>query len=277
MPQSPAACPSCAAPASGRFCANCGVPLEGAICETCGSALTAGAKFCHRCGTAVGAAPLPARRTDPAPAFSAALPWAVAGIALVALIALLAGQRFNARAATALDSPRAAAQPGGADDGAPSGPAIVRAPDISALSPRERADRLYDRIMRLDAQGKKDSVGFFAPMAISAYQMLPNPDLDSRYDMGRVAEVAGATPVASAQADTILRLDQSHLLGLILAMRVAADEGRTDRAKDLAARLIANADAELRKQLPEYERHQADIQDALADARKRWAKSPTAR
>src|ERR671939_41658 len=91
-PPTTVACPRCSAQARGHFCANCGAPLAGALCAGCGSALTPGAKFCHRCGTAVGAAPARAAQGG----LSAALPWAVAGIALVALVALVAGQHFNA-------------------------------------------------------------------------------------------------------------------------------------------------------------------------------------
>lgn len=188
--------------------------------------------------------------------FPAALPWAVAGIALLALIALVAGQRFNGRPA---DQSAAAATPamGG---GAPGiGGAPIRAPDISQLSPRERADRLYDRVMRLDEEDKQDSVDLFAQMGISAYQMLPQQDLDSRYDMGRIAEVAGALPFARAQADSILAADPNHLLGLILLISTARTAGDTATEHAYQAKLLAAQDAELARNLPEYQRHQREI------------------
>ncbi|HEU4641993.1 MAG TPA: zinc ribbon domain-containing protein [Gemmatimonadaceae bacterium] len=258
-------CPHCSAPASGRFCASCGLPLEGAACAACHAPLSPGAKFCHRCGTPVGSAPVP-RPGDAAPSgFPAALPWAVAAIALLALIALVAGQRFGTRPAPAT---AAASQ----EEGPPvdaGGPAPVRGPDISALSPRERADRLYDRIMRLDSEGKKDSVQFFAQMGISAYQMLPDQDLDTRYDMGRIAEVAGATPLARAQSDSILAADPNHLLGLILGISTAHDLGDKARADSLQRRLVAAQSSELAKNLPEYQRHQQEIAAAIDAARKK--------
>src|SRR3569833_2723311 len=141
----PATCPSCGAAASGHFCASCGSPLAGARCAACATILTPGAKFCHRCGTAAGAPGT--RRPD---ATSTTLPWAIAGIALVCLIALLAGQRFRSTPpvnaadaqAQAQGAPRGESDAGAAPDGAAPG---VRAPDISSLSPRERADRLFDR------------------------------------------------------------------------------------------------------------------------------------
>lgn len=255
-------CPRCKSPASGRFCATCGSPLDGAICAACGSSLSSGARYCHRCGTAVGATPLPTTRKHSEPRWLAtALPWSVAGIALLALIALIAGQRFNARPAA--DS----TAPPGADAGAVAPGEARRAPDISALTPRERADRLYDRVMRTASEGKSDSAQFFARMAVDAYRSLPELDLDARYDLGRIAETTGALDIAAAQADTILQNAPTHLLGLILAASVAERTGNTSRLAEMQRRLIAAADAERRKNLPEYERHDREIQIALAAAR----------
>lgn len=236
------------------------------MCAACRAPLSAGAKFCHRCGTAVGSIPVQPATSDRGHAGGApaALPWAVAGIALLALIALLAGQRFNARPGPSAGGdalpPQAPAGMG------PSG--AVRGPDISALTPRERADRLYDRIMRLDSEGKQDSVEFFAQMGISAYQMLPEQDLDTRYDMGRIAEVAGAIPLARAQADSILAAAPDHLLGLMLAISTARDAGDTASARALQQRLVRAQATELAKNLPEYQRHQQEIAAAIDEARR---------
>jgi len=255
-------CPSCGSPASGHFCASCGSPLAGARCAACATILTPGAKFCHRCGTAAGAAAAP--RPD---ATSTTLPWAIAGIALVCLVALLAGQRFRSTPANAAqgqvqtqDGPDAAGEPDAqARD--------VRAPDISSMSPRERADRLFDRIMRLDTEGKKDSVQFFAPMAMAAYEPMSNPDADARFDMGRIAQVAGAYPAAKSEADSILAKQPTHLLGLVLAMQAARATGDTAGANAYRAKLRAAQKSELAKKLPEYDRHIADIRDAVASGK----------
>jgi hypothetical protein len=256
-------CPKCAASASGRFCASCGAPLDGALCSGCGSTLTPGAKFCHRCGTPAGGS---AARTEPAGGLAAALPWAVAGIALVALIALVAGQHFNART-VASGAPAGAPAPSALDGTAP-GALGLRAPDISSLSPRERADRLYDRIMLLDSEGKSDSVQFFAQMGVAAYQMLPQQDADSRYDQGRIALVAGAPAVAQALADTILQHDPTHLLGLLLAAQSARALGNESQARTFDSKLLAALPAEQEKNLIEYQRHRTDIETAAATARK---------
>jgi hypothetical protein len=194
------------------------------------------------------------------------LPWAVAAIALLAFVALLAGQRFGgARVASTTPPPVSDGDvPASTASAAPG-----RAPDISNLSPRERADRLYDRVMRLSSEGKVDSVQFFAPMALSVYQTLGPLDADLRYDFGRVAEVAGATAIATAQADTILAADSTHLLGLVLGVRAAQLQGDSVAARRYAHRLLAAEPSESAKRLPEYQRHQGDILEALADARRK--------
>ena len=251
-------CPNCAAPTTGRFCSECGAAVAETACAGCRSLLTPGAKFCHRCGTAAGTQPATAAHRAPT---TTALPWAVAAIAMLAVIALVAGQRF---AATRAPAPAVAEAPfaGGAPDGA-------RAPDISNLSPRERADRLFDRMMRLSAEGKADSVQFFAPMALSVYQTIGALDADLRYDYGRVAEIAGEPTIATAQADSILAADSTHLLGLVLAVRAAQLRGDSTAAATFRRRLLSSEPAESAKRLPEYERHQSDILEALADARRR--------
>jgi len=279
-PPTAATCPVCsAATAGGRFCASCGAPQDGALCPACRSRLTTGARFCHRCGTAVGAAPTGDARA------ATTVPWAVASIALLALIALVAGRSIGSRRATADEgAPTAAAATAGGqpDAGAPDGDASgapaapfaggaaagMRAPDISSMSPAERADRLFDRVMRLHAEGKEDSVQTFAPMALASFGMIGSPlSLDQRYDLGRIGEVVGVPDVAKAQADTILAQDPTHLLGLALAARAATLARQPAAARDFYKRLLAAEPAERKKNLPEYERHRADIDAAVAEAK----------
>jgi hypothetical protein len=194
------------------------------------------------------------------------LPWIVASIALVALVALVAAQRFSAPTATRLDAP-VNALPQAQLGEVPADQPMGRAPDISQLTPRERADRLFDRIMSLHERGRTDSVQFFAQMAIPAYQMLQPLDLDTRYDMGRIAELAGLAGFARAQADTILRADRNHLLGLVLAIRASRLAGNESAAAAFERRLVAAEPAERRRDLVEYTRHRADIDAALEVAR----------
>lgn len=246
-------CASCGKTTSGKYCSNCGAPLAGATCAACGAALTPGAKFCHRCGTPATIVPA----ASPQHSFSSALPWGIAGIALVALIALVAGQRFS----------RSSNDSGGATSAGTApfagGTGNSQAPDISNLSPAEAAIRLYNRVMGAHERGRADSVQIFAPMAITAYQMLGTLDLDQRYDLGRIAAVAGDERLARAQADTILAQHPNHLLGLILAGNAARIRKDSAAERGYHDKLVAAAPAERAKQLPEYVTHENDIAIAL--------------
>ena len=149
----------------------------------------------------------------------------------------------------------------------------ARAPDISSMSPAERAERLYDRIMGAAERGRMDSVRFFLPMALQAYAALGNLTIDQRYDMGRLAEVGGDARVAAAQADTILVAEPRHLLGLILASRAARLRGDDVAEKRYLERLSQADASERKRQLPEYLMHQTDIDLALAEWRQRAART----
>ncbi len=174
----------------------------------------------------------------------------------MSLVAFLIGQRVARGTASTAD----AQGPAGVQAGAPAG---MRAPDISSMSPDERASRLFDRVMRYGEQGKMDSLKIFAPMAIEAYDMLGPPDAHTRYDVGMIGLVSGNLQLARAEADTILATNKTHLLGLVLAMKAAGL--RQDMAARAAyqRRLVAAEPAERAKQLKEYEEHKADIDAAL--------------
>ena len=187
----------------------------------------------------------------------------MAAIALVALIALVVGQRLGARS-DVVDSASAAAV-----NAAPAGPTGVmpRAPDISQMTPEQQAERLYDRIMREYEAGQLENVRTFMPMAVAAYERRSPRTLDQRYDLGRIGEVGGDLIIARAQADTILRARPTHLLGLILAARAARLDKNETRARALDVKLLAAESAERAAALPEYLLHKLDIDAAVAAAR----------
>ncbi len=261
-PSSPT-CPSCGAAANGRFCSSCGTALAGAACSTCGASLTTGAHFCHRCGTPAGAASAAASR-----GFAGVLPWAVAALALVSLIALVVGQRFGSReTSSGVDVLEGAngqgttviTAPGGsAPAGAPAA-GMPRAPDISQMSPGERAERLYDRIMTEHEAGNDANVRAFMPMALAAYEMLAPLNLDQHYDVGRIAVVGGDSTLARAEADTILASRPTHLLGLLLGAEAARMAGNESRAKQFDQRFATALPQERNAGLAEYLLHKNDI------------------
>ncbi len=137
------------------------------------------------------------------------------------------------------------------------------------MTPEERADRLFNRVMRLSSEGKADSAAFFASMAMGALEALTPLNAHRRYDMGLIALVSGDAASAKAQSDTILAQRPTHLLGLSLAARAADARNNLAASRDFRRRLLAAESAERARGLPEYADHDADIRAAVELARKR--------
>src|SRR3989440_6005212 len=217
-------------------------------CHACGAPLAATARFCHKCGAQVGGAQSSGWR--------AGLPWSVAGAALGALLTVLA-LRIGASSGGGMRDAGGAAD----DDASRIPPPASRStpPDISQMSPEERATRLYNRVMLLHTQGKADSAEFFLPMAFQAYAMLPALDVDARYHMGVLDLTAGNAAGALAQADTIRRVAPTHLFGFML--RARALELTHDAAGALRAyrAFLRNEAAERTRQRPEYSEHAENL------------------
>jgi len=189
------------------------------------------------------------------------------GVALLAVIALVLFQASRA-ATDGGPAEGSAAAPMGA---APAGGGMPSNADIAAMSPQERADRLFNRVMVYASEAKADSAAIFAPMALQAYDMLGPLDVHGRYDVGLIAIVASQLPRAKSEADTILKKNPNDLLGLTLAMRVAEASQNTVARNDYAKRLVAAEPTERKTTREEYAAHSNDIDAALKDAR---AKKP---
>lgn len=269
-PNAGTTCPSCGTLSHGKFCAECGAALLGVSCAACQAPLTPGARFCHACGTPVGAAPAQLARQgraapipQPAPQRSI-LPWAVGVVAVLVLVIAVAVQQRDSSPATQMGAniPLDGSAPF-ADAGAGS----MRGPDISSMSPRERADRLYDRVMRLASEGRSDSAAFFANMAAQAYELLGPLDNDLKYDYGRMSEMAGNLAEAEKQSAAILQNNPDHLLGLILGARVAQLKNDEATRLRLYRKLLAVEKTEQAKSVEEYQRHKGDIDAAIEEAR----------
>lgn len=218
-------------------------------CLACGSALTPGVRFCHKCGAAVGAAP---------GGWRIGLPWGIAGFAVGALVTVLATRLTGGGAAS---SPPPVVPALTAPPGAPGAP-----PDISNMSPEERARRLFDRVVSLAERGVQDSVQFFMPMALGAYAQLPSLDLDGHYDLG-VLHLAGNDPTAAlAEADTILAAVPTHLYGFIIRAQALTQKGDSAGARKAYRAFLANERAELARKRPEYAEHPASIDGFHSEA-----------
>ncbi len=250
-------CPACKTETpDGRFCSNCGATMQDMPCARCGTAIAMASRFCQNCGMQVAAAPVAGTMVPLPSAARSRIPWIIGGTATAALLILVVAQRLNV--ATPPNTPSTPST---------EAPPSMRAPDISQMSPRERASRLFNRIMRLNEEGKRDSVALFATMAIPAFQALEPLDDHLRYDLGRVALVAGQLDLAQAQVDSIVIAKPRHLLGLILAAQVEEQRGNNAEARRLNNRLVAAEASERAKGLEEYTLHDADIRAAITAAR----------
>ena len=136
------------------------------------------------------------------------------------------------------------------------------------MSPEERADRLWKRVMDYVAAGQRDSAQFFAPMAIGAFEAITPRTLHHRYDVGLLGLVTGDGRAAAAQADTILRAEPSHLLGLMLAASSADARADTTARARYLGQLVRVESRERARALPEYAIHAEEIDSAVSRARR---------
>ena len=241
-------------------------PAKAGFCSECGAALTAGAKFCHRCGTPFGefAEGAPSTKMN----LASALPWGMAAVALILLVVVLASRSGNSTESGVSAGAANADVAPFAGSGASGGPAGGQPPDIGSMTPSERANRLYVRVMEYAEAGKADSVARFAPMVLAAHQMLQQLTADERYHYGRVAEVVGTPAITKAQADTMLTEKPTSLLGLLLAARAARLEQNEPAARAFDKRLLAALETELATGNPDYANHRAEIDQTVAVIRR---------
>ncbi|MES1259809.1 MAG: zinc ribbon domain-containing protein, partial [Gemmatimonadota bacterium] len=196
----PTTCPRCGTSGTGNFCANCGAALGAPVCTSCGVTLTAGAKFCHKCGTATGvgaadrsgqaakfASPADAAEFQRHMAIADAslkaagqvlprrdtTPWIVAGVAVIAIISAVAYSAARRSEPTAPNMANAGNSTGAPDAGGAGalGTTMV-APNIDSLSPKERFLRLQNRIDQKIESKDTTRVTFLMQMALQAYGLL---------------------------------------------------------------------------------------------------------
>lgn len=267
-------CPQCGKPASGNFCQHCGSALGGRFCNKCGAKLTGAAKFCTQCGTptggggpARGGAGGPAGGGDHRQAAAATFggsnaPWWIAGIAMFGLI-LVVG--WNAVKPGPRQGPNAM-------QGAPAGmtgggnPADgMSTVDINSMSPREAADRLFNRVMESMSQGDTTGGMFFQPMAVQAYERAEPLDLDGLLHLGLLQSLSDPN-AGLATAKRILEAEPDHILGLGAAAQAEIALGDSAAAADYYQHLLRVYDAQYARNLVEYDGHRTLMDEMKNDA-----------
>lgn len=267
-------CPECGKPSTGNFCQHCGAKLGGRFCNQCGAELGPGARFCNQCGEKLSGGARPAGVGGSAPPAGATgahreaaasviggqnLAWWIAGVAMFALIVFV-----GVRMVTPSGPGGAAAQPqpvapfAGGGTGTP--------PDLSSMTPREAADRLFDRVMRNVSANDSAQAQAFLPMALSAYERAMPLDNDGLFHLSLLNRVAGNLDAALADATQILDEDPNHLLGLLAAAEAATELGQIDEASAYYRHLLDVIDAETARALPEYEAHAQIVQSSRSQA-----------
>ena len=242
-------CPSCGTAAEGgRFCANCGTALGKPECPRCGNTPPAGARFCNQCGTTMGASPTASRTSGNQPV------WWVAGALLLGLVLVIAYPVYGpGRAAPA---PPAAVGPA-------AGPSP---PDLTSMSSREAADRLFDRVMRAESADNATEVVQFLPMAIAAYGLVETLDADGRFHWALLHLMGQFTVEALENAEETLSQQPDHLFGLATAGDASLALGDSASAREYYRRWWDAYEAERAKNLVEYQEHEGVFPEMRATA-----------
>lgn len=261
-------CRSCGVEGEGNFCTRCGEPLaaEGeGRCGGCGSELRAGDVYCGECGRPTGG-----RRSKP---LGSKLPWILSAVVLVLFsvgIALFV-QRWSAPRPPGGVMTGGIPVPerdetGGVEERMPSGEdrsaAMPSADELAAMSPREAADRLFDRAMRERDGEEPERAAFFARMGLQAYARVPAAEMDDDawFHVGLLHLAAGDLEGARGTVGLLLESDPRHLLGLALGARVAEAAGDAEGAEAYRRRLRRAIEDGVSPEEPPYAPHAALIE-----------------
>jgi hypothetical protein len=141
------------------------------------------------------------------------------------------------------------------------GPSGETPPDISNMSPRERFNRLYNRVMTASQSGDEATVSRFTPMALLAYAQLDTIDVDARYHVALLKVHTGDVIAPRALADTILAQTPGHLFGYIIRGTVARFRKDQPELRRAYAGFLRRYDAEMKLARPEYAEHRTSLED----------------
>ena len=221
-------------------------------CPNCGQQ-TAG-RFCSNCGASLTAQVAPARTSA-----KTIVPWVAVGVAVGALVVVLStfvGQ----------DNPPSPFLSAGSTPSRP--------PDLSKMTPREAADRLFNRIMTAAERGDTEEALRFAPMALQAYEALGPLDNDARYHVGLIHATVGDIKSARAYIAMLRQSVPDHLLGIMLEHTIAKQRGDQDRALHAYNTFLAAYESEIAMGRAEYGDHQSGIDSFRRAAKTRIGGNP---
>jgi hypothetical protein len=134
-------------------------------------------------------------------------------------------------------------------------------PDLSTMSPRERFNRLYNRIMRGAESGDEATVTRFTPMAMMAYAQLDTVDADARFHAALLQVHTGNADGAKALGDTVLSQTPGHLFGYVILGTVARWKKDEPALRKAYAGFLQHYDAEMKAGRTEYDEHTKSLED----------------
>jgi tetratricopeptide (TPR) repeat protein len=171
-------------------------------------------------------------------------------LVMIAVVGILATRDPSAPSSSAL-APDGTAAPFVSGNGAGGG----TSPPPLTGTPREQADRLFDRIMRERAAGNIQAAEQFLPMGIAAYQQAGELEPDGLYHLALLQASAGQHADAVATAERILKAEPNHLLALGAAAESAEESGDSAAAGRYYERYLAAYPTEKTKTTAEYLDH----------------------
>jgi hypothetical protein len=180
------------------------------------------------------------------------VPWVAIGIATMALIVAavsLVDRDNRAKPPMPSSSPVAS-----------SAPVPGQSVDLSSMTPRQAADRLFNRIMTAAERGDTEEAMRFVPMALQAYDLLGTLDNDARYHVALIHMTAGDIQNARAQIDSIRQSAPNHLLAIMVERDIAERSGDQDGVARAYKSFLAAYDAEIAAARPEYRDHWSGIE-----------------
>jgi predicted Zn-dependent protease len=189
------------------------------------------------------------------------VPWAALGIATLALVVALAAL-FGRGSEVAPPAPVRFSQ-----SLATPFPDSAQPPDLSSMTPREAADRLFNRVMAASENGNQAEASQFTPMALQAYANLGNLDNDARYHVALLHLTANDTRRAQTQIDLLRKSAPKHLLAFMLEHQIAKQSGKQDNATRAFKAFLTAYDAEIAVGQADYQDHLSSIERVRTAAR----------
>lgn len=132
--------------------------------------------------------------------------------------------------------------------------------DLSSMTPRQAADRLFNRVMSASERNDTQEATRFAPMAVAAYGRVTNLDADAHYHLGLLYLLLDDLEQTRIQAGLLKEKVPQHLLALLLENDVASRTDYSATASRATADFIMAYDAEMATARPEYDAHKTTIE-----------------